>query len=86
MGLLAILPTLGSVLANFANVTSTQREVFVDFCLVSPPHDIDTESRLIQAPVIVRIIASPEFARSLQEAITAHLVKAEQRQKASKTK
>ena len=70
--------------ANFANVTSTMREVFIDFCLLSPPHTVDVESQLIQAPVVARIIATPEFAQALKETLDTHLKKAEEREKASK--
>lgn len=71
--------------ANFANVTSSLREVFIDFCLVAPPHVVDAKSQLVQAPVVARVIASPEFAQALRDTLDTHLKKQdEERKKASK--
>jgi hypothetical protein len=66
--------------ANFANVSSTAKEVFIDFCLVTPPYSVDAKTELIQAPVIVRIISSREFAQAVQDTISAHLLKDQKRQ------
>lgn len=69
--------------ANFASVTSSHREIFIDFCLISPPQDIDAANPVVDAPVVVRMIAAPEFAQALKEALATHLIKAEERKKAA---
>src|SRR5207247_10341137 len=61
-----------AVYANFANISSTMREVFIDFCVVAPPYEVD-EKEQIQAPVVVRILANREFAHALNEAIKTRL-------------
>ena len=58
--------------ANFASISSTGREVFIDLCVVAPPYELD-ENENIQAPVVVRIITNREFTQSLHEALTTRL-------------
>ena len=63
-----------TIYANFASVSSTPQEIFIDFCVVAPPLDIDAKNQL-RSQVITRIIANQDFAQALVQAISTNLAR-----------
>ena len=61
--------------SNFAAVSHTPHELIVDFCLLSPPYDVDIKNNLLKPDVVSRIIMPDEVAKALVEAIEKQLDK-----------
>jgi hypothetical protein len=64
--------------ANFAVVSHTPEDLTVDFCLIAPPINVNTQEKTVSAPVVVRVMVPPGMADGLVKAIQAQLTKQNQ--------
>jgi hypothetical protein len=64
-----------SFYANYASVTHSTSEIFIDCALVAMPYQVDLEEAQVQAPVIARIILPPTVAAGLITALQAQTEK-----------
>src|SRR5215213_9175466 len=64
-----------SFYANYASVTHSTSEIFIDYALVAMPYQVNLEESQVQAPVIARIILPPAVAAGLITALQAQIEK-----------
>jgi hypothetical protein len=64
-----------SFYANYASVTHSASEFFIDCALMATPYDVNLEARQAMAPVIARIIFPPPVAAGLIKALEAQVEK-----------
>ena len=60
-----------SFYANYASVTHSPSEIFIDCALVAMPYNVNLEDSQVLAPVIARIILPPAVAQGLITALQA---------------
>lgn len=68
-------PAFPSFYANYASVSHTASEVFIDYCLMGMPYNVDLENGQVTAPVIARIVLPPTVASGLVTALQAQTEK-----------
>jgi Protein of unknown function (DUF3467) len=64
-----------SFYANYASVSHSPSEVFIDCALVAMPYNVSLEDSQVLAPVIARIILPPPVAQGLITALQAQTEK-----------
>ena len=64
-----------SFYANYASVSHTATEMFLDFCLLGLPYSVDLEQKAATVPVVARIIIPPQMAEGLIKALQAQMEK-----------
>ena len=64
-----------SFYANYASVSHSTSEIFIDCALVAMPYDVNLEESQVLAPVIARIILPPPVAAGLVTALQAQTEK-----------
>ena len=72
-----------SFYSNYASVTHTASEIFIDCCLIGMPYNVNLEDAQILAPVIARIIVPPPVANGLITALQAQTEKQKNTAKAA---
>ncbi len=71
-----------SFYANYASVTHTASEIFIDCCVMGMPYNVDLEGGKVMTPVIARIIVPPPVASGLITALQAQTEKQKETAKA----
>ena len=61
--------------SNFASVSHTNNDFSLDFCLLAPPYNVDTDKKVIRTPVVARIIIPPRMVEGLREALKVEMEK-----------
>lgn len=64
-----------SFYANYASVSHTASEIFIDCCLMGMPYDVNLDESQVTVPVIARIIMPPTVAIGLITALQAQTEK-----------
>lgn len=64
-----------SFYANYASVSHTASEVFIDCCLMGMPYNVNLEEGHVMTPVVARIILPPTVAAGLITALQAQTQK-----------
>lgn len=64
-----------SFYANYALVTHTASEIFIDCALIAQPYNVNLEEAQVSAPVVARIILPPPVASGLITALQAQTEK-----------
>src|SRR5215510_3524323 len=64
-----------SFYANYASVTHSVTEFFIDCGLVAMPYNVNLEESQVHAPVVVRIILPPPVVNGLITALQAQVEK-----------
>lgn len=59
--------------SNFAAVSHTPTELFIDFCTLSPPYNVDKDNKILNAHVVSRIVITAEVAIGLINALSEQL-------------
>jgi hypothetical protein len=59
-------------------VSHTPEDLTVDFCLIAPPINVNTQEKILSAPVVVRVVIPPGMADGLVKAIQAQPTKQSQ--------
>ena len=63
--------------SNWASITHTGEDLCLDFCIIAPPHNIDTQAKTLSARTVARVIIPPKMAKGLMEALDRQLRKQE---------
>jgi Protein of unknown function (DUF3467) len=61
--------------SNFASISHSNNEFCLDFCLLAPPYQVDTNNKVVITPVIARIIIPPKMVEGLRDALKVELEK-----------
>jgi hypothetical protein len=64
-----------SFYANYASVSHTASEIFIDCCVMGMPYNVNLEEGQVMTPVIARIILPPTVASGLITALQAQTEK-----------
>ncbi len=64
-----------SFYANYASVTHTASEIFIDCCVMGMPYNVNLEEAQVLTPVVARIILPPTVASGLITALQAQAEK-----------
>src|SRR3990167_8458251 len=67
-----VFPTFYS---NFALVSHTPSDICIDFCLLAPPHNIETDKKVLFSPMTTRVVVSTDTAKGLIGALESQLQK-----------
>ncbi len=76
---LAVVPSYDSPFpsfyANYASVSHTASEFFIDCCVMGMPYNVNLEEAQVMSPVIARIILPPTVASGLITALESQVEK-----------
>lgn len=61
--------------SNYASVSHTSTEFFLDFCLLGLPYRVDLENKTAAVPVVARIVIPPRMMESLITAMQSQVDK-----------
>ncbi|HEY6230464.1 MAG TPA: DUF3467 domain-containing protein [Pyrinomonadaceae bacterium] len=64
-----------SFYANYASVTHTASEIFIDCCVMGMPYNVNLEEAQVLTPVVARVILPPAVASGLVTALQAQTEK-----------
>lgn len=68
-------PSFPSFYANYASVSHTASEVFIDCCVMGMPYNVNLEEGQVMTPVVARIILPPSVATGLITALQSQTEK-----------
>lgn len=62
-----------SVYSNYAGISHSVNEYFIDFCLIAPPYTLKAQEPVVLAQPITRIIIPAELGPLLMEALKTQI-------------
>ncbi len=76
-------PNRPPVYSNYAVVSHSPTEMFVDFCLIQPPFVLIEGEKSLKAPTVASVILTKEVARGLKDALEQQLARTQESSEAT---